>query len=115
MNDLKNDLKNHPDELVGAAVPAPNSAAAGVSAASKIYGSGESEVRALDNVNVGFEKGRFTAIMGPSGSGKSTLMHCAAGLDRLTSGSNAPLPTRQTSRSETRSASPPMPRRSRRE
>jgi putative ABC transport system ATP-binding protein len=53
----------------------------------KVYGSGESEVRALDGVSVDFMKGEFTAIMGPSGSGKSTLMHCAAGLDELTSGS----------------------------
>lgn len=54
---------------------------------SKIYGSGDSEVRALDNVSVDFATGEFTAIMGPSGSGKSTLMHCIAGLDELTSGS----------------------------
>ncbi len=60
--------------------------AAQVIQAYKIYGQGESEVRALDGVTVGFERGRFTAIMGPSGSGKSTLMQCAAGLDRLTSG-----------------------------
>jgi putative ABC transport system ATP-binding protein len=53
----------------------------------KIYGSGDSEVRALDDVSVTFGKGQFTAIMGPSGSGKSTLMHCAAGLDDVTSGS----------------------------
>ncbi len=52
----------------------------------KIYGSDESEVRALDDVSVAFEQGMFTAIMGPSGSGKSTLMHCVAGLDDLTSG-----------------------------
>ena len=43
-------------------------------------------MRALDDVTVEFEKGKFTAIMGPSGSGKSTLMHCSAGLDDLTSG-----------------------------
>jgi putative ABC transport system ATP-binding protein len=54
--------------------------------ASKIYGSGETEVRALDDVDVSFERGAFTAIMGPSGSGKSTLLHCIAGLDTLTSG-----------------------------
>ncbi len=55
--------------------------------ASKVYGSGDSEVRALDGVSVGFAAGQFTAIMGPSGSGKSTLMQNAAGLDQLTSGS----------------------------
>ncbi len=55
--------------------------------ASKIYGKGDSEVRALDDVTVEFHDGEFTAIMGPSGSGKSTLMHCIAGLDELTAGS----------------------------
>lgn len=54
--------------------------------ATKIFGRGGTEVRALDGVDVDLESGRFTAIMGPSGSGKSTLMHCLAGLDTLTSG-----------------------------
>jgi putative ABC transport system ATP-binding protein len=54
--------------------------------ASKIYGTGEAEVRALDTISVQFQTSRLTAIMGPSGSGKSTLLHCMAGLDRLTSG-----------------------------
>ena len=61
--------------------------AARVVDAVKVYGSGDTAVRALDGVSVAFPAGRFTAIMGPSGSGKSTLMHCAAGLDTLTSGS----------------------------
>ena len=66
--------------------PTTNATAAGCRNVSKIYGSGDNEVRALDDVSVDFEKGRFTAIMGPSGSGKSTLMHCSAGLDDVTSG-----------------------------
>ena len=60
--------------------------AARVVDAVKVYGVGDTAVRALDGVSVAFPAGRFTAIMGPSGSGKSTLMHCAAGLDTLTSG-----------------------------
>jgi putative ABC transport system ATP-binding protein len=55
--------------------------------AMKVYGSGQTEVRALDGITVEFSAQRFTAIMGPSGSGKSTLLHCVAGLDSLTSGS----------------------------
>ncbi|MCB2222688.1 MAG: ABC transporter ATP-binding protein [Actinobacteria bacterium] len=52
----------------------------------KVYGEGHLAVRALDRINVSFDTGRFTAIMGPSGSGKSTLLHCIAGLDDLTGG-----------------------------
>ena len=52
----------------------------------KIYGAGETEVRALDGVTVEFPARVMTAIMGPSGSGKSTLLHCMAGLDTVTSG-----------------------------
>jgi putative ABC transport system ATP-binding protein len=53
---------------------------------SRRYGSGEAAVDALVGVSTGFERGRFTAIMGPSGSGKSTLMHILAGLDTPSSG-----------------------------
>ncbi|WP_067847251.1 ABC transporter ATP-binding protein [Nocardia lijiangensis] len=53
---------------------------------SKVYGSGDTRVKALDGVTVEFAKREFTAIMGPSGSGKSTLMHCLAGLDSASSG-----------------------------
>ncbi|GIJ31418.1 ABC transporter ATP-binding protein [Micromonospora sediminimaris] len=52
----------------------------------KQYGTGPAAVVALDDLDVDFAAGRFTAIMGPSGSGKSTLMHCLAGLDRPTAG-----------------------------
>jgi putative ABC transport system ATP-binding protein len=62
------------------------SAAAQALGATKVYGSGDTAVLALDEVDVAFERGRFTAVMGPSGSGKSTLMHCVAGLDTLTAG-----------------------------
>ncbi|MEV0201441.1 ABC transporter ATP-binding protein [Nonomuraea sp. NPDC050691] len=53
---------------------------------SRVYGSGDQAVAALDAVTTGFAPGTFTAVMGPSGSGKSTLLHCAAGLDRPSDG-----------------------------
>ncbi|WP_128772929.1 ABC transporter ATP-binding protein [Actinomyces oricola] len=53
----------------------------------KVYGSDQARVAALDHVNLAVERGQFVAIMGPSGSGKSTLLHCLAGLDSPTSGS----------------------------
>jgi putative ABC transport system ATP-binding protein len=66
--------------------PAAAAAAARAVALTKVYGSGEVAVCALDAVDVEFAAGHFTAVMGPSGSGKSTLMHCMAGLDVPTSG-----------------------------
>ena len=60
--------------------------AARIEEAVKVYGSGDTEVRALDGVTVDFATGAFTAIMGPSGSGKSTLLHTLAGLDSLDEG-----------------------------
>ena len=53
----------------------------------KTYGTRDAIVHAINGVSIGFEAGRFTAMMGPSGSGKSSLLHCLAGLDTLTSGS----------------------------
>ena len=57
-----------------------------LSSVSKLYGSGDNTVAALRDVSLGLARGSFTAVMGPSGSGKSTFLHCAAGLDRPTSG-----------------------------
>ncbi|HLF43366.1 MAG TPA: ABC transporter ATP-binding protein [Acidimicrobiia bacterium] len=68
-------------------VPRTDLTAARMTAGVKRYGQGDTAVTALDGIDVSFESGRFTAIMGPSGSGKSTLLHCLAGLDVLTSGS----------------------------
>lgn len=69
---------------------APPATQTGVAAravdASKVYGSGEAAVRALDHISVEFARNKYTAIMGPSGSGKSTLLHCLAGLDHVTDG-----------------------------
>ncbi|WP_431999709.1 ABC transporter ATP-binding protein [Streptomyces sioyaensis] len=71
--------------------PRAQHAVPGIAAAtfdlSKVYGSGDTRVVALDHVSIDFREGEFTAIMGPSGCGKSTLMHCAAGLDSPSSGS----------------------------
>jgi putative ABC transport system ATP-binding protein len=72
--------------MTTATAPTSTLSAARVVDAVKVYGVGDTAVRALDGVSVDFPAGRFTAIMGPSGSGKSTLMHCAAGLDTLSSG-----------------------------
>ena len=92
------DTKGGPTPMTATAVPFPTldhdaptprplgRTAASAHDATKIYGSGDTRVVALDQVRVSFESGRLSAIMGPSGSGKSTLMHCLAGLDQLTSG-----------------------------
>ncbi len=73
--------------LLAPPVPDQRTTAASAVRVSKIYGRGDTAVHALDEIDVSFDTGRFTAIMGPSGSGKSTLMHCLAGLDTVTDGS----------------------------
>jgi putative ABC transport system ATP-binding protein len=72
-------------EIIPTPETTPASAARAVEL-TKTYGTGDTAVTALAGVSVGFDRGRFTAVMGPSGSGKSTLMHCLAGLDAPTSG-----------------------------
>jgi putative ABC transport system ATP-binding protein len=76
--------ENHMTVLTS--TPVQTTTVARAAGLSKIYGSGDAAVVALDSVDVQLERGRFTAIMGPSGSGKSTLLHMLAGLDRPTSG-----------------------------
>jgi putative ABC transport system ATP-binding protein len=66
--------------------PSVTGFAARVRNLTKTYGTGQALVRALDDVTLDLEAGRFTAVMGPSGSGKSTLMHCCAALDTADSG-----------------------------
>jgi putative ABC transport system ATP-binding protein len=79
--------EQEPQAVEGLAGPGTQVAvAARAVAVSKVYGSGQTTVRALDEVSVEFPAGGFAAVMGPSGSGKSTLMHCLAGLDRVTGG-----------------------------
>ena len=73
-------------DLTEAPKRATGQMAASATGLSKIYGEGNTRVLALDNVDIGFEAGKLTAIMGPSGSGKSTLLHCVAGLDEVTEG-----------------------------
>lgn len=75
------------EEGVVGGVDKPIAPAARAVTVVKTYGSGETQVRALDGVSYEFRRHEFTAIMGPSGSGKSTLMHCMAGLDSFDSGS----------------------------
>jgi len=64
----------------------PTASAARTEQLVKCYGSGQSQVRALDGVDIEIPEGSFTAVMGPSGSGKSTLLHCMAGLDSADEG-----------------------------
>ncbi|MBO0854193.1 MAG: ABC transporter ATP-binding protein [Nocardia sp.] len=73
-------------DAVGTEPAAVTTLAARATDLTKLYGTGDTQVRALDGISAEFAQREFTAIMGPSGSGKSTLMHCLAGLDSATSG-----------------------------
>jgi len=68
---------------IAPALPVPAVELRGIT---RVYGSRGTAVRALDDVDLAFPTGSWTAVMGPSGSGKSTLLHCAAGLERVTAG-----------------------------
>ncbi|MFJ6694613.1 ABC transporter ATP-binding protein [Streptomyces sp. NPDC091272] len=70
----------------GIAAPPAAQEVVRLDAVRKVYGGPKNEVAALNGVSIGLGQGTFTAVMGPSGSGKSTFLHCAAGLDRPTSG-----------------------------
>jgi putative ABC transport system ATP-binding protein len=74
------------DDPMTSTSPAPPDAAVAAAGLTTVYGEGGTAVVALDGVDVSFQRGRFTAIMGPSGSGKSTLLYCLAGLEEPTSG-----------------------------
>ncbi|MFC4375321.1 ABC transporter ATP-binding protein [Nocardia halotolerans] len=79
-------MTSHPEGTEAVETAAATETAAAAHDLVKLYGSGDTQVRALDGVSATFAKSEFTAIMGPSGSGKSTLMHCLAGLDSASSG-----------------------------
>ena len=80
---MRSALKEKPAEALHVASPEQAVRLDGVR---KVYGSGAGAVVALDGLDVGFDSGSFTAVMGPSGSGKSTFLHIAAGLDTPTEG-----------------------------
>jgi putative ABC transport system ATP-binding protein len=85
MGFMKTHFTEH--DAFGGTAAASRPPAATLVGAVKTYGAGPDTVRALDGVDVAFDAGAFTAVMGPSGSGKSTLLYCSVGLDRLSEGS----------------------------